>query len=207
MSSCTSLGLVWGVLVLASGCAHHRVVGRPPTAAEIEAINRAGDGPRPMTLYYADPEHPCGGGVCAIDGGRPISDTPPLQIERILDADERRVTVVAQTGERWNLDLSALAGVSTRSRAAGDGSVVGGVVGLALGGAVVFLAYFFSGSPADAPENERSQPLSAPAAIGTCLISTAVGMAIGAIAGDHVIRTATFDFGGGHLAAPTAFSR
>ena len=207
MSSRGIVGVAWGVLALASGCAHHRVVGRPPTVAEIQGINQAGEGPQPMLLHYVDPEHPCGGGVCASDGSRSISDTPPLQIERILDADDRQVRVVAQTGDTWSLDLSKLAGVSTRSTAAADGGVAGAMAGLALGGAVVFLAYFFSGSPADAPVNERSQPLSAPAAIGTCLISTAIGAAIGAIIGDHMTRTATFDFGGGHLVAPASFSR
>jgi len=35
MSSRGIVGVAWGVLALASGCAHHRVVGRPPSVAEI----------------------------------------------------------------------------------------------------------------------------------------------------------------------------
>lgn len=192
-------------LTFAAGCAHPRVVGRPPSTAEIDAIDRAGGGL--MALRYVDPEHPCAGARCVVEGIRPVSDSAPVEIERIVGANERQIRVVAKTGDTWNLDLATLAGVTTQSHAAGQGAVAGAITGLALGGAVVFLAYFFSGLPADAPENERSKPLSAPMAIGTCLISAGVGAAIGAIIGDHTVSSQTFDFGGGHLAAPATFNR
>jgi hypothetical protein len=205
MESCRVLLIAWAALTSVSGCAHYRVVGRPPTTAEIDGIDRAAGGS--MTLRYLDPEHPCAGALCTVEDVRPVSDTPPLEIERIADVDERQLRVVAKTGDTWNLDLSALAGVSTQTHAAAQGAVAGGITGAALGGAVVFLAYFFSGTPTDVPENERSKPLSAPAAIGTCLISGAVGAIIGTILGDHTLISETFDFGGGHLAAPSSFNR
>jgi hypothetical protein len=205
MSNRQVLTVVGALVTLVSGCAHHRVVGRPPTTAEIDAIDRAAD--VSMTLRYLDPEHPCAGVLCVVEDPRPVSDTPPLEIERITDVNERQVRVVAKTGDTWNLDLSALAGVTTQSHAAGQGAVAGAIGGLAFGGAIVFLAYLFSGTPADAPQGEPSKPLSASAALATCLVSGTVGAIIGVILGDHTLRSDTFDFGGGHLAAPSSFSR
>jgi hypothetical protein len=205
MESRPALLIASAALTFAAGCAHPRVVGRPPTTAEIDAIERAADGT--MALRYVDPEHPCAGALCVVEDIRPVSDIPPVDIRRIVGVNERQIRVVAKTGDTWNLDVSTLAGVTTQSRAAGKGAAAGGITGLAVGGAIVFLAYFFSGLPADAPENQRSKPLSAPIAIGTCLISAAVGAGIGAIVGDHTISSQAFDFGGGHQLAPASFSR
>src|SRR5205823_4531478 len=108
MGSRPVFSIAWAALTFASGCAHHRVVGRPPTTAEIDAIDRAADGS--MTLRYLDPEHPCAGALCTVEDVRPVSDTPPLEIERITEVNDRRIRVVAKTGDTWNLDLSALAG-------------------------------------------------------------------------------------------------
>jgi hypothetical protein len=207
MSGRAIVGVVWCVMVVASGCAHHRVVGRPPTTAEIQGINQAGEG-SPMTVQYADPERGCQTTVCTIEGVRSISDTPPLQIERILDADARQVRVVDQAGKTWGLDWSNVGGVSTQSSGGADGAIAGSVFGLVVGGGFVFLSYFFSGAPADASVNQPpNQPLSLPAALGTCLVSTAIGAAIGALIGHQMTSSRSFDFGGGHLPAASSFSR
>jgi hypothetical protein len=207
MSSRAIVGVVWCVMLLAPGCAHHRVVGRPPTTAEIQGINQAGEG-SPMMLQYADPQGGCQTTVCTIEGVRSISDTPPLQIERILDADARQVRVVDQGGKTWGLDLSNVGGVSTQSSGGADGAIAGSVFGLIVGGGFVFLSYFFSGPPADASVNQPpSQPLSAPAAIATCVVSTVIGAAIGALIGHQMTSSRSFDFGGGHLFVPSSFSR
>jgi hypothetical protein len=190
------------------GCAHHATVGRPPTANEIEEINReTAQGAGTMLLHYVDPEHLCGGGVCTVDGPRPTLDTPPLVIERITEANDRQMAVVAETGDVWHLDLSTVGGVTTRSRATGPGAVAGAAAGLAFGGVLVLFAEILSEPWPDAPVTAMSRPVSAGGAVATVLVSTTVGAIIGSIVGHRTLRSAIFDFGGGHFITPSSFSR
>ena len=85
-----------------------------------------------MTIRFVDPVNPCAAGGCNVDGPRPISDTPPFAVERIVSADDRRLTVVADSGDVWQIENSRLAGVTTRHRATTSGILAGGSVGLGL---------------------------------------------------------------------------
>ncbi len=204
-----SLFLVLGLAVtLGAGCAHHRV-GRPPTAREIAEMNEeGGDGAAAMTLYYVDPSHPCGGAACAVDGPRPVSNTPPFEIERIVGADERLMTVVSRSGDVWHLDLSQVAGVTTRGHATWQGSVVGGAVGLALGG--LFALFASGGILVDSPDTSYGQSSSSETTAVAILVgSTAVGAIIGAVAGYHAHTSDTYEFGetGLSFGPPPSFSR
>jgi hypothetical protein len=203
-----SLFLVLGLaLTLGSGCAHHRV-GRPPTAQEIAEMNEeGGDGAAAMTLYYVDPNHPCGGGACAVDGPRPVSNTPPFEIERIVGVDEQRMTVVSRSGDVWHLDLSQVAGVTTRGHATWQGSVIGGALGFALGGLFALVAS--GGILVDPPVTSNGQSSSETTAVAILVGFTALGAIIGAIAGYHAHTSDTYELGetGLSFGPPPSFSR
>jgi hypothetical protein len=197
-------------LTLGSGCAHHRV-GRPPTAREIAEINEESSaGGTAMTVYYVDQEHPCGAGACAVDGPRPDSNTPPFEIERIVGVDEQRMTVVAKSGDVWQLDLTQLAGVTTHGHATWQGSVVGGSLGLVLGGLVALYASDpAAGILGDPPVMSSGQSSSGTTAVEILVGFTVVGAIIGAIAGYNAHTNDTYEFGNTGLSfgPPSSFSR
>ena len=86
------------------------------------------------------PPGPATGGTCTVEGPRPVFDVPPSEIERIASVDAGQLTVVTQTGEVWHLDLSKVAGVTTRHRATLSGGIVGGGFGFVLGGLTALFA-------------------------------------------------------------------
>jgi hypothetical protein len=194
-------------LTLMAGCAHHRV-GRPPTAREIAEMNEeSGDGAAAMTLYYVDQSHPCGGGACVVDGARPVSNTPPFEIERIVGVDEQRMTVVSRSGDVWHLDLSQVAGVTTHGHATWQGSVVGGSLGLAVGGLFALVAS--GGILVDPPITSYGHSSSDTTAVAILVGFTVVGAIIGAVAGYHARTNDTYEFGdtGLSFGPPSSFSR
>jgi hypothetical protein len=201
------------VMAVVSGCAYDRTVGRPPTADEIEAINRsaarsAAEGATAMTVRYLDPQNPCAGGVCSVEGLRPISDSPPFRIERIVEVDAKQMTVVAETGDVWHLDMSKLAGVTTRGPATLSGSLAGGVVGLAAAGVLLLFIHEFTG--ADVPVSAGQSPSQLPsttAQVGLTTVCTSVGAIIGTIVGHQRRTFEDFDFGGGHQLGSSLLSR
>jgi hypothetical protein len=209
MSIRSSSALLLAVAALASGCASSRTVGRPPTPDEIEAIDRsAGEGPTAMTLRYIDPQNPCGGGACSVEGPRPTSDSPPFGIERIVSADATQMTVVAETGDVWHLDVSTLSGVTTRGPATLSGSIVGGVIGLAVAGVLLLFVHEFTG--ADVPVSSGQSPSQLPsttAQVSLTVVCTSVGAIIGTIIGHQRSTFEDFDFGGGHQLGSSSFSR
>jgi hypothetical protein len=209
MSILSIPAVLLAVAALASGCAFDRTVGRPPTPDEIETINRsAGEGPTAMTVRYVDPQHPCAGGACSVEGPRPVSDSPPFGIARIVGVDPNQMTVVAETGDVWHLDVSKLAGVTTRGPATLSGSIAGGVAGLAVAGVLLLFLHEFTG--ADVPVSSGQSPSQLPsttAQVSLTVVCTSVGAIIGAIAGHQRPTFEDFDFGGGHQLGASSFSR
>jgi hypothetical protein len=202
-----SIFTAFGALVVVSGCAHYQTTGRPPTVEEVEAINRsAGDGPGAMTLRYVDAGNPCSGGACSVDGSRAISDSPPFGIERIAQVDAQRMTVVAETGAAWQLDLSKVAGVSTRRPATLTGGLVGAGVGLGMAGALLLIMHLFAPS-SDAVTSASARLPSTTAQIDLTIVFASLGAFVGAMAGHQGRTSEYFDFGGGHLFPSPSFSR
>ncbi|MFL5306129.1 MAG: hypothetical protein ACJ8F1_13000 [Polyangia bacterium] len=174
---------------LIAGCAHHQV-GRPPSAAEIAAINDTPEtGAAAITVYY-------------------LADSPRSEVRRIVAADDRQLTVLAASGENWHLDMSKVAGVTRPARVSVRGTVTGGVVGLLLGGLAVVAVDFVSTPEADSPNaGSPGHPLSAEAALGTMLVFTIAGAIVGAIVDHRSPTIETFDFGGGHGFDPSGLHR
>ncbi len=179
-------------VALSIGCAHVRRVGRPPSPEEIEEINGSASGePGTFTIHYFDPTRPCDGGTCTVEGPRPVFDVPPSEIERIVSAEAGQLTVVAQTGELWHLELSKVGGVTTHHRATLSGGIVGGGFGLVLGG---LTALFASGPLPDAPYPQSAPPSSA-TLVGIVAVSTVVGAVVGALVGHAVFARDSFEIG------------
>jgi hypothetical protein len=197
------------VVALSSGCAIDHTVGRPPTVNELEAINRsAGEVPMAMTLRYIDPQNPCAGGACSVEGPRPVSDSPPFGIARIVAVDPKQVTVVDQRGDVWHLDVSTLAGVTTRGPATLSGSIAGGVAGLAVAGVLLLFLHEFTGADVPVSSGQSTSQLpSTTAQVDLTVVCTSVGAIIGAIVGHHRPTFEDFDFGGGHQLGSSSFSR
>jgi hypothetical protein len=179
-------------LALGIGCAHVHRLGRPPSPAELDEINGSASGePGTFTVHYFDPTRPCDGGICTIEGSRPVFDAPPFEIERITSVEAGQMTVVAQTREVWHLDLSKVAGVTTRHRATLAGGIVGGGFGLLFGGLTALLA---GGSLPDAPYPQSAPPSSA-TRVGIAAVSTAVGALLGALVGHAMLARDSFELG------------
>ena len=162
-----------------------------------------------MTLRYLDPVSPCGAGACTVDSPRPVSDTPPFGVERIVDADSQHLTVVAETGDVWHLEVSKLAGVTTRGPATLSGGIVGGSIALGITGPLMLLLYESYGGWPDAPVSSyglAAQKTALPYVAATAVF-TAIGAAIGAVIGHYSLTTASFDFGGGHQLGSSLLSR
>jgi hypothetical protein len=180
------------VVALTIGCAHVHRVGRPPSPAELDEINGSASGePGTFTVRYFDPAKSCDGASCSAEGSRPVFDVPPLEIERITSVEAGQMTVVAQKGEVWHLDLSNVAGVTTQHRATLAGGLAGGGFGLAVGG---LLALFASGPLPDAPY-PQSAPSSSATLVAIAVVSTAVGALVGALVGHAVFGRDSFEIG------------
>lgn len=183
---------VVSALALMTGCAHVSRVGRPPSQDEVEEINRSASGePGTFAIHYFDPTRPCDGGTCTVEGQRPVFDVPPSEIERIVSVDAGQLTVVTQTGDVWHLDLSRIAGVTTRHRATLAGGIAGGGFGLVLGGLMALLA---SGPLPDAPY-PPSPPSSSATLVAIVATSTVVGALVGALVGHAVFARDSFEIG------------
>ena len=183
---------VVSALALSSGCTHVSRVGRPPSQDEIEEINSSASGePGTFVVHYLDPTRPCDGGTCTVEGPRPVFDVPPFEIERIESVNAGQLTVVAQTGDVWHLDLSKVAGVTTRHRATLTGGIVGSGFGLALGG---LMALFASGPLPDAPYPQTA-PSSTTTLVGIVATSTVVGAIVGALVGHAAFARDSFEIG------------
>jgi len=179
-------------LALLAACAHVRRVGRPPSQGEVEEINSSTSGePGTFGIHYFDPTKPCDGGTCAVEGPRPVFDVPPSEIERIVSVGAGQLTVVARTGAVWHLDLSNVAGLTTRHRATLSGGIVGGGFGLVLGG---LTALFASGPLPDAPY-PQSAPSSTATLVGIVATSTVIGAIVGALVGHAVFARDSFEIG------------
>jgi hypothetical protein len=174
------------------GCAHVHRVGRPPSPAELDEINGSASGePGTFTVHYFEPTKSCDGGSCTIEGARPVFDVPPFEIERITSVEAGQMTVVAQTGEVWHLDLSKVAGVTTQHRATLAGGFAGGGFGLAVGG---LMALFASGPLPDA-SYPQSAPSSSATLVGIVVVSTAIGALVGALVGHAMFARDSFEIG------------
>lgn len=172
------------------GCASVHRVGRPPSVDEIDEINRSASGdPGSFTVHYLDPFNPCAGGTCRPEG-RPIFDTPPPDIERIVSADAQQLSVVARSGDAWRLDLSKVAGVSTYHRGTVAGGIAGGAIGLGFG-ALFAVALSGPGPDVNAPDHATS--LWTP--IGIAAIVTGLGAIVGAVVGHAVLSRDSFEIG------------
>ena len=177
---------------LAGGCAHVHRVGRPPSPAELDEINGSASGePGTFTVHYFDPTRPCDGGTCTAEGPRPVFDAPPFEIERIVSASAGQLTVVTQTGDLWHLELSKVAGVTTRHRATLSGGIVGGGFGLVFGGLSALLA---SGAPPDTPYPQSASSSSA-TLVGIAAAFTVVGALVGALVGHAMFARESFEIG------------
>jgi len=183
-------------VALTAGCAHVRRVGRPPSQHDIDEINSSSSGePGTFAIRYFDPGRPCDGGTCTGEGPRPVFDVPPSEIERIVSVDGGQLTVVAQRGDAWHLDLSKVAGVTTRHRATLPGGIFGSAFGLAMGG---LLAIAASGPFPDAyagpyPHSGSSSSVSTSVAI--VATSTVVGALVGALVGHAMFARESFEIG------------
>jgi hypothetical protein len=182
------------VVALTSGCTHVRRVGRPPSAGEIEAINRSASGePGTLSMIYFDPLRPCAGGTCRAERPRPIVDAPPFEIERIVSATMTEMTVVAVTGDRWHLDTSKIAGVTTRHRATITGGVTGAAFGFGFGCLTAIAASGPWSDSSAASNSSQSSSIGRSAEIVT--ISTVVGAIVGAVVGHAIFRRDSFEIG------------
>ena len=183
---------VVAALALITGCAHVRRVGRPPSQDEVEEINSsASGGPGTFAIHYSDPSRPCDGGTCSVEGPRPVFDVPPSEIERIVSVEAGQLTVVAQTGDVWHLDLSKVAGVTTLHRATLQGGLAGGGFGLVFGGLTALFASGGSPLPAYPP----SAPPSSATLVGIVVVSTVIGAVVGALVGHAVFARDSFEIG------------
>jgi hypothetical protein len=179
------------VAALVVGCAHVHRLRRPPSQAELDDINGSASGEvGTFTLRYFDLGQPCNG-TCTVEGPRPAFDIPPSEIARIVSVDAAQMTVVAQTGEIWHLQLSKVAGVTTRHRATLAGGIVGGGFGLVFGGLTASLA---GGGVPDAAY-PQSAPPSSTTLVGIVAVSTAVGALIGALVGHSMFARDSFEIG------------
>ena len=179
-------------LALSTGCAHVCRVGRPPSPAEVEEINSSASAePGTFSIHYFDPTRPCAGGTCNAEEQRPVFDVPPSEIERIVSVEAGQLTVVAQTGDVWHLDLSKVAGVTTRHRATLSGGIVGGGFGLLLGGLTALFASGGSPLPAYPP----SAPPSSATLVGIVVVPTVIGAVVGALVGHAVFARDSFEIG------------
>jgi hypothetical protein len=177
-------------LALLGGCASVHRIGRPPSVDEIDRINRSASGDLgSFTVHYIDPLNPCAGGTCRPEG-RPIFDTPPADLERIVSADAQQLSVVARSGDGWRLDLSRVAGVSTYHRGTVAGSIAGGAIGLGFG---ALFAVALSGPGPDV--NPPDHPTSLWTPIGIAAIVTGLGAIVGGIVGHAVLSRDSFEFG------------
>ena len=184
-------------VALSIGCVHVHRVGRPPTPAELDEINGSASGePGTFTVHYFEPGQPCDG-TCTVEGPRPAFDIPPSEIARIVSVDAGQMTLVAQTGEVWHLQLSKVAGVTTRHRATLAGGIVGGGFGLVFGGLLALLA---SGPLPDAPYPQSAPPSSA-TLVGIAATSTVVGALVGALVGHAMFARDSFEIGDTGLSA------
>ena len=190
----SACALVIVSVTLVAGCASVHRVGRPPSVEEIDRINRTASGePGSFTVHYIDPFNPCAAGTCSPEG-RPILDTPPVDLERLVSADAGQLSVVARSGDAWRFDLSNVAGVTTYHRATLSGTLAGGGIGLGLGG---LFALAFSGPGPDtyAASYPQSHPTSVWTPIGIAAVFTGLGAIIGAVVGHAVLARDSFEFG------------
>ena len=179
-------------LALLTGCAHVRRVGRPPSQGEVEEINSSTTGePGTFTIHYLDPVRPCDGGTCTVERSRAVFNVPPSEIQRIASVEAGQLTVVTQTGEVWHLDLSKVAGVTTRHRATLSGGIVGGGFGFVLGGLTALFAD--GGSPL--PAYPQSPPPSSATLVAIVLIPTVIGAVVGALVGHAIFARDSFEIG------------
>lgn len=181
-------------LTLVAGCASVRRVGRPPSVEEIDRINRSASGdPGSFTVHYIDPFNPCAGETCSVEG-RPILDGRPADLERIISADPRELSVVAQSGAAWRLDLSNVAGVTTYHRATLAGTLAGGGIGLGFG-ALFALAFSGPGPDTYAASYPQNHPTSVWTPIAVAAVFTGLGAIVGAVVGHAVLARDSFEFG------------
>jgi len=193
-------------LVLMGGCAHQHQVGRSPSTDEIVEINRAGGG-QPMAVYYVDPLASCAGGTCSVSGATSASNGPPPEIERIVSADSRQLTVVTASGERWTLPTAQVAGVTARGHGTLAGFFVGAPLGLLLGTPIAVL---FSGPGPDVnvPPSQSGGGSSTGRVAGILVGFTVVGAIIGAIVGYNTFTFDTYQLGdASQSVGPATFRR
>jgi len=175
--------------LVASGCAAHEAVGRPPSANEIERINQYAREHGALAVEYVKPLPACGGGACqAILEERGLPDG----IAAIVSSDSRETVVVTAVGRKWNLAASEVAGVSARDR--GQGALVGAGIGAGVGLAMSLLmvALFAHGGAADGPEPAPTRD--AGDAVALTLLVTAIG-AVGGLPWGYLIGgRRSFDF-------------
>jgi hypothetical protein len=192
-------------LTLISGCAYQHRVGHPPSVDEIAEINRAAGG-QPISVYYVDPLAACVGGACSVGGATAVPTGPPPEIERIVSADSHQLTVVAASGQRWTLPADGVLGVTTRGHATWQGSLVGGLLALPVGG--LFASVAAGGILVDPSVDSYGHSVSRGTAIGILVAVTAVGTLIGAIVGYNTASHDTYQLGDtGRSFGPTTLSR
>lgn len=193
-------------LVLMGGCAHQHQVRRPPSADEIAEINRAGGG-QPMAVYYVDPLASCAGGTCNVSGAPSVPKGPPPEIERIVSADSRQLTMVTPSGERWTLPTEQVAGVTARGHGTLAGFLVGAPLGLLLGTPIAVL-FSGPGPDVDVPPSQSGGGSSTGRVVGILAGFTAVGAIIGAIVGYNMVTFDTYQLGNASPSVgPATFSR
>jgi hypothetical protein len=179
-------------VALTAGCAHVRRVGRPPSQEEVDEINSSTSGELgTFAIRYFDPSRPCEGGICTAEGPRPVFDVPPSEITRIVSVGAGQLTVVAQTGDVWHLELSKVAGVTTHHRATLAGGIAGGGFGFVLGG----LTALFAGGGVPDAAYPQSPPPSSATVMAIMVTSTAVGALVGALVGHAVFARDSFEIG------------
>ncbi len=180
-----------GLLVLAAGCGHRRLA-RLPTPGDVAELNQlaAGD-PAGIRLEYRPPSA-CGPGPCTVQS---IGPAPPARVRRILSADDRQLTVVADSGEVWILDISRVAAASTQPPRPARGAAVGGVLGLVLGGLIALSIGVLSEPGPDAPVDAGpAHPLPVAAMAGTVVGFTLAGAIAGALVERRFPTVERFDF-------------
>ena len=130
------------VSLLASGCAAHEKVGRPPSSTELQRINDYAADHGALNVEYVTPLPACAGGACR---GMLEDRGLPDEIATVVSSDASETVVTTVDGRKWNLRASDIAGVSARDRGQGAlvGAAVGGGAGLAL--SVLMVALFSGG--------------------------------------------------------------
>jgi len=186
--SLTALGWVWLYVAVAGGCAAHEAVGRPPTADQIARINSSAAANSLLTVDYF---RPVPGDSALPPGDRSVG------IERIVSADDQKLTVDIGGGVTRQIDLSLVADVSAPDRThdvlacgAAGGAIGLGFGGLLLGG-LYALAYALPSDPGSPQSSGSHGPV-----IGLVIGATVLGAVVGAIFGSEHGGRRYFDLGG-----------